>query len=203
MILCECESKCGTLIPEFDSRGNKRRFVKGHNSRGKILSPETRQLISENRAGKCCGENNPNYGKHPSEETRKRMSTNHSDLSGENNPNYGKHHSPEIRQLISDANTGTQVGEDNPNWNGGTSKLPYCSIWTPWLKEEIKERDKHQCMNPSCSSTEDLCIHHINYDKKNCSTNNLITLCRSCNAKANFNREHWKEFYSNILMINN
>lgn len=49
---------------------------------------------------KLCGENNPMYGKkgkdNPlygiplSEETRKKMSENHADVSGKNNPNYGK-----------------------------------------------------------------------------------------------------------------
>ena len=27
-----------------------------------------------------------------------------------------------------------------------------------------------------------LCIHHIDYNKKNCNENNLIPLCRKCNA---------------------
>ena len=34
-----------------------------------------------------------------------------------------------------------------------------------------------------------LAIHHIDYNKKNNKEENLITLCRSCNVKVNFNRK--------------
>ena len=53
---------------------------------GKHHSEETRRKISEARKGKCTGENNPNYRNHFSEETRKKMSKNHFDCSGENHP---------------------------------------------------------------------------------------------------------------------
>jgi len=238
MIPCGCEWKCGILIPEFDSQGRKKRFVKGHNKRGQILSdvtkqnmsdshigktlsPETKQKIREKHKGKVhseehrknlsinhadfSGEKHPMFGKHHSPKSKQLMSENHADNSGENNPMYGrcgekhpmfgKTHSPETRQLMS--------GENNPNWQGGVSKLPYCPIWTDWLKKQIKERDNFRCQNPDCSHKfEKLVVHHIDYDKKNCSTDNLITLCSSCNGKANFNREHWIEFYNNILKNN-
>ena len=153
----------------------KNRQLISDNNKGKIYSPESRQLMSDNNRG----ENNPMYGR-----------------CGENNPNYGKTHSPETRQLISNANS----GENHPNWKGGISKEPYCQEWDGWLKEEIKERDNFQCQNPDCdkeiTKTNQLCIHHINYVKKDCSANNLITICRSCNNRANHNREHWQKFYN-------
>ena len=131
-------------------------------------------------------------GKYHSPETRQKMSKDRK----------GKHHSPETKRLMSE-NHADFKGENHPLWKGGVSKLPYCPIWTPWLKDEIKERDNFQCKNPGCDKeiikNNSLCVHHIDYDKKNCSTNNLITLCRSCNTKANFNREHWKEVYLNII----
>jgi len=40
-----------------------------------------------------------------------------------------------------------------------------------------------------------LTIHHIDYNKQNCKENNLITLCGSCNTRANFNRSYWVDFY--------
>ena len=162
----------------------------GKKSKGRIHSPETKKKMGEKHKGL----------KH-SPETRQLLSI---VKSGEKHPMYGKHHSPETKQLMSEIRKDKYCGENSPNWQGGISRLPYCSIWTPWLKEEIKERDNHQCQNPNCSCEfEKLCVHHIDYDKKNCSTNNLITLCNSCNSKANTNRDHWKEFYSNILMRNN
>lgn len=45
------------------------------------------------------GKDHPSYGKHPTEETRKKMSENHCDVSGENNFFYGK------------------TGEKNPSFN--------------------------------------------------------------------------------------
>jgi 5-methylcytosine-specific restriction endonuclease McrA len=41
-----------------------------------------------------------------------------------------------------------------------------------------------------------LTAHHIDYDKKNCDQQNLITLCSACNSKANFNRPYWQDFYA-------
>jgi len=45
-------------------------------------------------------------------------------------------------------------------------------------------------------------VHHIDYNKKNCNLDNLITLCINCHAKTNYNREYWKEYLS-ILLNNN
>ena len=55
------------------------------------------------------GEDNPNYGKHHSEETRKKISEANK---GKDNHMYGKHHSEETRKKISEANKGT----NNPNY---------------------------------------------------------------------------------------
>jgi hypothetical protein len=93
-------------------------------------------------------------------------------------------------------------GSGNCNWKGGISCEPYCDIWLDKeFKEFILERDNHQCQNPNCWGTmpEDLTIHHIDYIKKHCDPWNLITLCRSCNARANKNREWHKDFYRIIV----
>jgi len=45
-----------------------------------------------------------------------------------------------------------------------------------------------------------LAIHHIDYVKKNCVPENLITLCYSCNSRANYNKGFWKELYQNIIV---
>ena len=90
-----------------------------------------------------------------------------------------------------------RFGEHNPAWQGGISCEPYCDVWLDKdFKESILERDNHQCQNPDCWGTsERLTIHHINYVKKNCQPENLITLCNSCNARANKNRKWHKAFY--------
>ena len=93
-------------------------------------------------------------------------------------------------------------GNNHPNWKGGISKEPYCQDWTKDLKEFVKQRDGYKCMNPYCTAKNpyDLVIHHINYNKKSCGPENLITLCRSCNAKANADRNWHEAWYKAILI---
>lgn len=93
-------------------------------------------------------------------------------------------------------------GAGHPNWKGGISFEPYCEIWKDKeYKEDIKNRDGGMCLNPYCASPnkKDLVVHHVNYDKKNCKYDNLITICRSCNIKANKDREWYTTWYQAIL----
>jgi len=48
-------------------------------------------------------------------------------------------------------------------------------------------------------SGQPLTIHHIDYDKRNCDDGNLITLCHSCNPRANSNRDQWKAVFTRML----
>jgi hypothetical protein len=98
----------------------------------------------------------------------------------------------------------SKFGAGNPSWLGGISYEPYCPIWTDKeYKEDIKLRDGNRCLNPHCNSKNpnDLTIHHIDYNKKNCHPNNLITVCRSCNARANYNREWHTAWYQALLYM--
>jgi len=96
-------------------------------------------------------------------------------------------------------------GSGNCNWKGGISCEPYCDVWLDKeFKESIKERDNYQCQNPDCWQTsEKLTIHHIDYNKKNCQPENLITLCNSCNGRANFDRSWHKSFYRIVMRKKN
>ena len=100
------------------------------------------------------------------------------------------------------------IGELNGNWKGGLSKLPYAFEFTNELKESIRKRDNYECQNCGLTNEEHLItydeslpIHHIDYNKQNCFKNNLITTCKQCNSRANFNRDCWKEFYQNKIII--
>lgn len=86
-------------------------------------------------------------------------------------------------------------------WRGGISCEPYCVDWSfKEFKDMIKERDGFKCLNPDCwRTTERLAIHHVDYNKKNCNVNNLITVCTSCNTRANTNRVWHKHWYQAIL----
>lgn len=93
-------------------------------------------------------------------------------------------------------------GPGNYNWCGGEKE--YCDIWKDKeYKEDIKKRDNNMCSNPYCSgegvNARQLTIHHIDYNKKNCSPTNLITVCRSCNTRANYDRDWHKDWYMAIL----
>ncbi len=105
---------------------------------------------------------------------------------GENNPNHGSI---------------AMFGSSNPNWKGGITYEPYCEIWLDAeYKESIKERDGYKCQNVDCwNNSNRLSIHHIDYDKKNCHPSNLITLCTSCNARANYNRDFWQTQYEYVI----
>ena len=94
----------------------------------------------------------------------------------------------------------SQTGPGNSQWKGGIARLPYCYEWTnKEYKDYIKYRDNYTCQTPHCGIKKDLVIHHIDYEKSNCADNNLITLCRSCNTKANTNRDYYKKIYYGIL----
>lgn len=99
--------------------------------------------------------------------------------------------------------SGKLAKENNASWLGGISALPYAPIWIDKrFKSGIRERDNHTCQNPDCRKNGDyLVIHHISYDKKDCEPTNLITLCNSCNARANFNRDFWQAGYSEIIRL--
>lgn len=57
---------------------------------GKHHSEEAKRKMSEKKKGKYTGENHPMYGRHHSKEARKKMSENHANFKGENAPCYGK-----------------------------------------------------------------------------------------------------------------
>lgn len=92
-------------------------------------------------------------------------------------------------------------GQNHPMWKGGKSLEPYCEIWGDQeYKSDIRGRDGNRCLNPYCYGGDViLSIHHINYDKKDCHPSNLITVCRSCNSRANKDRRWHEAWYHAIL----
>jgi len=186
---------------------------------GKKHTSETKEKISKNRKGKnikeshwlykkgylVTGEKNSNYGKNEN-------------LKGKKNPFYGKKHNEtsknkirlfnigkivpeEIKEQIRKKMIGTRCGDQNPAWKGGISYEPYCQSWTDKeYKESIKKRDGYKCLNPECNKiSNQLCLHHIDYNKKNCHPFNIITVCNSCNGKANKDREWHTQWYKAII----
>lgn len=97
-------------------------------------------------------------------------------------------------------------GSKNPNWRGGTNKLPYSFDWTVELKAVIRKRDGYKCVCCDMEEKEhnilykrNLTVHHIDYNKQNCVETNLATTCVKCNARANGNRDYWYAFYTYLI----
>ena len=150
-----------------------------------------------------------NKGQKTSKGVRKKLSEAH----------VGKKHSAETRKKISKANKGkdtwckgkklsketrikmgkSRIGKKNHNWKGGCSHYPLG--WTGLLKESIRKRDNYICQE--CGIHQDelrgrnkkLDCHHIDYNKENLNPKNLISLCRKCHLKTNFDREYWYDYF--------
>lgn len=147
-------------------------YPKNGINKGWVKSTETRLKASK-----------AHIGKHHSRDTIEKMSISH----------RGKTFSAQHKKKISD----THKGENHPNWQGGISFEPYSMSWTDDLRESIRKRDNYLCQE--CGLHQDeldgrhkkLDIHHIDYNKYNLNPENLISLCRSCHAKTNFDRNYW------------
>lgn len=94
----------------------------------------------------------------------------------------------------------TPTGAKSPMWRGGLSFQDYAVDWNETLRRSIRERDKYTCricLLQQGDKSHD--VHHIDYNKKNCTPENLITLCRRCHLRTNFNRDSWKKFFEGSL----
>lgn len=87
-----------------------------------------------------------------------------------------------------------KLGERSYFWKNGKSFEPYTSDFNQQLKDRIRVRDNFICQKcgvPELECDRRLDVHHIDYDKKNCNEDNLISLCCGCNSEVNANREYW------------
>lgn len=180
---------------------------------GKTLNEKTRLKMSQakkgkptwNKGKKCpqlSGINNSFYGERHTLETKRKISIAHLGI-----PSWNKGktniYSEETLEKMRLAKIGKYLGEKNPSWRGGISKEPYAFEFNKQLKELIRNRDGYKCQlcgMPECENIVKLSIHHIDYIKKNCLPDNLITLCGSCNAKVNFNRDYWEGYFQDKIL---
>ena len=176
------------------------------NRLGSHFSEEWKQHLSEAHLGK----------KRSKESCEKQSQT----ITNKPHPHKSHNHTSESKQKLREAQLGKEKselhksklsaahigmeavwmrGEKHPNWNGGSSSLPYCKRWTKRLKESIRERDNYICQ--LCNVVQNghkHAIHHIHYDKSNCYPD-LITLCSNCHSKVNFNRDYYENLFMNKL----
>jgi len=116
--------------------------------------------------------------------------------------NKGKHWDRKTREKLSEAQFRRfEVIENHPRWLGGKSFEPYTAEFRNRLKERIRERDGRVCQGCGVKEGKQrLDIHHIDYDKTNCRPDNLIALCRRCNARVNTNRKYWRRHFQNKMV---
>ncbi len=184
--LCGCNNKI--QIKEHHRWTGIPRFISGHNKAhlGFKCSNESRKRMSDAHKGqdlskihklncKCfiCkairGE-----GRACSEITKKKIGLANS---GENNGMHGR------------------TNEKCPAWRGGVSFVNYGTEFTKQLKEQVRDNFNRACF--ICGINEKECktkldVHHIDYNKKNNTIDNLICLCKICHTKTNFNRDYWE-----------
>lgn len=234
--LCKCGCGGEIIIKPWHKWRGIPSYLHGHGkgSTGRKCSEETRRRISDSKKGTPCW----NAGKTGiySDETLKKIKDararqvmekgrKYSDESKEKNrvAHLGKVHSDESKKKVSEKLKGqirteeqkikyskSKIGEKNPRWLGGITKLPYSQDWTEDLKDAIRKRDNFSCQ--LCGVHQDkfsekvnrkLTVHHIDYDKKNCNPDNLTTLCISCHTKTGHNRESWKLFFTTFQEAQN
>lgn len=207
-----------------DSKKGKQRSEKtkqkiSNTSKGKILTEDHKRKIGIAGKGRKHSDkskrkmSDSSMGHSVSIETRKKMSKSRK---GNNHYLYGRYQTEETKQKIALSKTGTHhsketilkmSGENNHNWNNGSSFEPYCIKFNNKFKESIRDLFNRKCF--LCNKSEDdngkkLCIHHVNYDK-NCLCDNseceFVPLCSSCHSKTNFNRGIWEQQILNKLAM--
>jgi len=144
---------------------------------------------------------------------------NHSKWMKENNPFKNKHHTEETKEklrkfkkgisislwhktncqcCICKAKRRENIGKNNPNYIDGRTNLLYPYTFFK-IRNKILERDNYICQKCFEYGNE---VHHIDYDKQHNDENNLITLCRRCNVRANHNRQYWKQYFERKINEN-
>lgn len=75
----------------------------------------------------------------------------------------------------------------------------YSEYFDKAFKRRIIKRDGNKCQ--LCPRTDDLTVHHIDYNKKNTSDENCITLCRGCNSRVNekSKRKYYQEYFRKLI----
>jgi hypothetical protein len=93
-----------------------------------------------------------------------------------------------------------KIGEKSHMWKGGVSFEPYSYEFSKQLKDRVRVRDNFRCQlcylpELECRKPNSHCIHHIDYNKKNCNLENLMLLCHKCHSYTNFNRVFWTRWF--------
>jgi len=120
---------------------------------------------------------------------------------------YGKYCSHKCKGIA-------KKGINNPNWNNGSSFLPYCPLWNNPFRDNVREFYRNICVE--CGRTkeenkENMIVHHVTYNKgalckegEEVKDRLFVTLCRSCHGKTIPlpRRDYYKEKYTKLIKEN-
>jgi len=79
-------------------------------------------------------------------------------------------------------------------------KRGYTKEFNEELKQQIFQRDAGICQLCHKLIWNGHNIHHIDYNKKNNNTTNLILLHLECHGKTQINRKYWIDFFHKIMI---
>ena len=233
MNLCACG--CGTEI------ANNRTYVIGHHSKGIPMSEEQKKKISETlmgnipwnkgkktgkpawntgkkmdkppwNKGKKMDTPSPLKGKHPTKETKEKMSISRTGKKASEETkekisvsHTGKKKSEEHIRNVSKANTGKRRTEEQrrnisaghqgisyEDWESYARESPYCPKFNEACRESNREKYGRVCFicgKPEEDNGSRLSVHHVDMRKsQGCDSNwKLVPLCKSCHATSHNN----------------
>lgn len=165
---------------------------------GKHITEAHKEAIRRHHIGKPSGMK----GKSQTEYQKLRMSER---MRGENNPRCGVVPSDETRRRISAALVGKYTGANCANWEGGISFTTYCKRFNKLFRNRVRAYYNEKCVICGSDGSEygqRVSVHHVNYDKELCCSKGtplFVTLCKSCHAKTNRDRNYWEEYFTNLI----
>jgi len=191
-----CNITCNSC-PKFREKISISKKEEKNPNFGKIFTAETIEKMRRSHLGqkrKFSKEHKLKLSKARKDKTFSKR-PNHSEFMRKNNPAKRL----DVRNKLK--------GHNNPNWKGGISTNPYCEIFNQKdFRDIIFIRDAYTCQNCGITKmlslkvySKELSLHHINYNKQECKLKNVITVCCSCNSKANFNRDEWEKYFTYII----
>ena len=110
-------------------------------------------------------------------------------------PSLGMKHSEETRRKMSES----RRGKGNARWIDGRKQTPYPPEWTKALRDDIRSRQNYLCAICEVKKKTGLNVHHIDCNKQNCHSSNLIGLCSTCHGLVH--RHKTKESYRRWLVL--
>lgn len=107
------------------------------------------------------------------------------------------------RKCLGELHRRERSGENSVLWVGGKSFEQYCVKFNNSLRKRVRAFFNNRCMLCGKIQVDEvLNVHHVNFDKSTCcnkGTPLFVTLCRSCHAKTNFNRDAWELKFISLI----